>query len=854
MGNQKPQPTFEQYLRQKAERNLRRSKSAEEARAMVGVAMTRRFRGDSASDRFGFFSPDPNSRQWLGDHRDDTEALSNMHFLAVVKPAVKANLSAMVTAAVKCTSEPALKDPQASGVAAVAQGVYQFLDGHEDHWNDGLEARIASVVQLSHGAFIRSRHNPHKRGEQTAELTHEDDTLEVEGEYACAACASGGPFFGEVERDEASGFALTACPECGQMAEVVSEPSETSVPVPSGVRMRDTGDSETSVHTSYEIRVDERRTQGGNLRAARWFEHHYLVEEEELRAENPSADLGSPEEPSFTLKWLRALESGTNEYVALGSKAWEAEEVFEVREICLLPEDYAHYRVPAGGGYVLRDESGEELFRIDDGERLKEKFPRGFRFRLAGQVILPGTAEDPGIAEYDFRDEWTYCGFSPDGFSFWMPPPSELLAIQDDVNVLFTIDTEHRQRAAKTTVIGDRMAFDLEDLENDIGLTKEGFSLEPNDSLDRHVTAIPNPAMTKAAEGLLFLFQIMPQVGVPPPAASGAPDPTEDTYAGQRLKRESALGLLSPSQQSKAKAKVAWFKQHLKIAQKTWPPERFEYLRSRFGEEWKEQDVQAFLDADLDRVLEISYAEGSEIPTTLVERQQQMGAFLAQVIEALPSLAEAGEYAGDIRQLISRYAELNGIDVDIADTEGDERLAKKRLDVLKARLRAELEAGTPPEMVVEVVLSELQLQVLSEEGHATHIEFWGDRSRALLADEEPDLVLVACCEAMVKRHKEGQVAKAQEGTQMELAATAPARELAAQEQAAAAEAERARMADEQRSAGEAEAAKREEERAAQEAAAERERADKEEQRAHEVGLKAMELRAAQEQRPQPAAR
>lgn len=813
-GEMKQQPTFEDFLRQKAERNERRTKASADARACEGVALTRRFRGTSASDRFGYFSPDPHSNQWLGDHREDTEALANLKFLYVARQAIRANTSAMVTAAVQVTAEAAVKDPVAQAVAAVASGVYQFLDGHEDHWSEMLEARLASLVQTSHGAFLRSRHNPAKKGETVTEKVYSEEEMPVEGEYACGNCSAGGPLFGEVARDEASGLATTACPECGQTAEVVSEPGAGAVPVPTGERKYNAGDSETEVYTSYQCRVDERRTQGGNLRAARWFEYRELVDRDELEAENPGCDVGSPAEWSFPMKWQHALESCTVEYLQ-GVSKYEDLDIFERRNICLRPEDYQTYRVPAGGGFVLRDAEGQVFFEIRDGERPIDKFPEGFRFRMTGDTILPGTPEDPGVAPYDFNDEWTYTGWQTDGLSFWMPPPSELVSLNDDFSTLYTLDFQHRERASQTTVAFDRMAFDADDFEQELAPTKEGYALPPNDSLDRHFSVIPVPQMRTAMEGLQLLFDMAPMVGQPPPVASGAPDPTDETYGGQRLKRQAALGLLAPSQQSKAKAKVAWFKQQLKIAQTTWPAERFEYLRSRFGEEWKEQDIQAFLDADLDRVLKLGYAEGSEVPTTLVEREQRMGAFLMQLIQALPVLADpSNPYAADVRRLLAKYADMAGVDYDLGDSEGDERLAKARYDEIRRGLAELGGQGFPPEELTVLVLSHPRLAVTPKEDHEAHVEFWSDRQRALLADEEPDYMLAALCQEMINLH--------------DAALAAPMVEAAAQEQEAV-EGERAAQAE------------------ADEAAHAREQEAKGAERAHQAGIEAMKLSSQERQ-------
>lgn len=823
----RPQPSFEQFLLKKAERNLTRAKRGEETRACVSVAMSRRYRGDSVSDRFGKFSPSGTLR-WLDDRISEAaaDALATLHFLPVVEPAVSANLAAMCTAKVRLSNEAAGKLPQAAGIAGVAEGVARLLDGHEDHWSENLESRVALLAQIGFGYFIRSRHNPRKRGEKTKQIDWGEEMLPRPGKYACGSCTSGGPFLGEVTPDPGgSGMLVTACPECNEVAEVLEEPGEEPMTVPTGERMENCGDSETSVHPDTEFRIDEGRTQGGNLRAARWFERHYLMTLDEIEQENPGFDPGAPEEWSFTLKWQYALESGTDEHV----ENFDPEcDTFEVRDICLLPDDYASYVVPAGGGFVLRNTAGqpvigaegEPVFQIGEGERLIERFPDGFRYRLCGTKLMPGTPEDAGIKEYDFRSEWAYGGFRPDPHSFWMRPLTAVLNLQDDITTLYTIDISHRERFSRRNVVYDDFAFDPEAWDYDEVRTKEGFSLENGDDIRHHVHVLEEPQLRQAMEGLQFLFSIAPQVGSPPPAASGAPDPTEDTYRGQLLKRQAALGILAPSQQSKAQAKVQWFKQQLKLAQ-SWPEDRFAYLKSRFGEEWREQDIEAFKEADLDKVLIVSYVEGSEVPTTLVEREQKMGAFLMQLFEAIPALQQAGEFGPDLRHLISQYADLAGIDYDIGDAEADERLAQARYDIIREALP---EAVSPED--VFVMMEHPVLHPLRFENHASHIEFWQDRARALLCEEKPNLPLVALCEEMVTRHEQGGVTDAQTQGENQRAAEAPAREAMAEEQAAGVAAEGDKMVAEQGAQDEARAHEAEE---------------KERARAHQTEMKEREL-------------
>ncbi len=815
---------FEQFCKEFAERKAAQGKPGEDERTMTSVAMARRFRARTPSDKFGYFSP-WGTQAWLGDDREDLAAMADMKFLPLLRRAVVANMSAMITGAVRVTAEAATKDPRAAGVASVAKSVFQMIDGDKAFWSLRLEAQMAQGAQLGHGVWLRTRHNPHKRGEQTRETEWGEEAVAMPGEYACGACATGGPFEGEVSEE-----GTTPCPSCGGEAEVVEEPTEERMHVPAGFRLKNTGDADLSMHTHYEVRCDERGSGGQDIDGARWFEFHGLVGGDEIERDNPGFDPGTPQEWSFPLKWLHALRSGSLAHL---QKFDPSCDLHEVREVCLLPEEYASHVEPAGGGFTLcddrgrpvLDERGRVAFRIRPGEKYIDKFPAGFRFRLCNGRLMPGNPRDPGVKAYDFRDEWSLVGFAPDPYSVHPAPLVELLGLNDDVATMYTIDFQHRESASKRNRVYDQNFFEPGAFDFDEVPTRDGASLEVGDDIGRHVKDLEAPEMQVAMQGLVYLFEIAPQVGSPPPVAFGAPDPNDDTYGGQRLKNQRQLMILSPYGQSKAEAKVRVFTQILKIAQRHWPDERFAYLRSRLGEEWREQDVEAFREADLDRMLKIDFAEGSEVPTTLMEREQKMGALLSEIVNAVPAIAQAGKFGPELLSLYRRYAELAGVEVDFCDAEGDERLAQARYDRIKEGLES---AATPDD--VFVMMSHPALQPFPREDHEAHIEFWTDKARALLAAHEPDVALVGCLMEMVKRHEAGGVADNQTAVQNQVESEAPvqaaAQNAAMEQQAAQAGAERDSMRAD---------------REAEESARASETAERERDRQHQTAQKAMDV-------------
>lgn len=404
-------------------------------------------------------------------------------------------------------------------------------------------------------------------------------------------------------------------------------------------------------------------------------------------------------------------------------------------------------------------------------------------YSLVGEILAPAWRK------VDFRQEWSYGCFVPDAHSFWGQPLVELLQIQDDWNTLYTIDMQHRERNSLNQLMYYRDAFDFDDWNHEIVPSAEGWTLPDGRTMADYYSQLQATPMAEAVSGLQFLFQILPYVGGAPPEAIGA-DPggkQGDNYSAQLLRKQSMLGQLQPAGASKAQAKVHHFRNHMRIAQDTWPEERFEYIRTRFGEEWKDDDIQAFLECNFDRDIITDFVEGTEIPTTLIDRIIKIESAIQRYIEAQMPPPE---------QLLRQWFDLNNIDYDAGRVEADERLADARYQTIKGGLK-EL-SGTlsdqptvtvdpmtqqpveGPSPLVQAVMSHPQLKVLPKEQHNVSIEFYVSRETALMAQEMPDMPLIECLELMIKKHEMKGVEQIQTEVASEVAGQAPAMQAAQQ--------------------------------------------------------------------------
>lgn len=849
MKTPKEQLPLDAFLRKYAEDRAAISKRGEDFRTQNTVALTRRFRGTSLSDRIGWFVPG-GTGAWRGDIADDLEGLE-FKTINITKPTIKNNMSALSSARVQVKTEAANKQPRLKGAANVAEGIVKYLDEAEQHWSGTLESRINQLSQLGYGYFVRSKHNPKKKAEYVETQDWQDQQESMPGEYACG-CGAGGPFDHEMNEDDEPLDQIN-CPKCGQQAEVTKAPELANIPRPGPSEQFNPGDSETCVSSCLEHRIDERNSQSGNLRGANWFEHHYLVTEEELDVEFPGFDFGQSGDWCYALKWKWALETGEDVFATSNYQSEDYRKRFERRDIYLMPAEYESRVEPVA--CVIKDGQGNVVLSVEAGDRLCEKFTNGFCYSMVGDKIAPK------FREVCFWDEWSYGCYMPDANSFWGQPVVELLQIQDDWNNLYTIQNQHLERNSINQITYNSLVYGPDDWEQDLVPTQEGWTQPDNVSLDHYFKQIQALPLTGVTQGLEFLFKILPYTGGAPPEAIGMNPPGPDTYHAQLLRKQSTLGQLQPPGESKANCKVSYMRNHFKIAQENWPEERFEYLRTRFGEEWKPDDIEAFLNCNLERDVVTTFVAGSEVPTDLIQRRMDMENVISKYIEA---------QVPPPQEVLRAYFDLMGIDYDLGGIEADERLADARYEKIKEGLQVlgsrgvsnaptvtmDPQTGEPvpgPSMLIQGVMSHPGLQVKPKENHQTAIDFYVARQKALLADDMPDMALLECCDEMITRHEQAMVEEAQSKSAMDVAAQAPAAAAAAAAQAGAegggeqvdpqAEADAQAQQQQMEAEQQAQASAQDREHASMEAEAGRqhEHSKLDKEHAHQSNLKAMEM-------------
>ena len=110
------------WLKNFAKEKFELGRRGEIVRTQVTVALIRRFRGQSLSDRVGRFIPG-GTGIWRGDVDGDLDGI-DLKCVNIVKPGVKMAMSALSSARVGINNEAANKQPRLKGAAPLAKRLF----------------------------------------------------------------------------------------------------------------------------------------------------------------------------------------------------------------------------------------------------------------------------------------------------------------------------------------------------------------------------------------------------------------------------------------------------------------------------------------------------------------------------------------------------------------------------------------------------------------------------------------------------------------------------------------------------------------------------------------------------------
>ncbi len=427
---------------------------------------------------------------------------------------------------------------------------------------------------------------------------------------------------------------------------------------------------------------------------------------------------------------------------------------------------------PVSEDFSLKDKDGNIRFEIKKDQTCADAKYEGETpdeapvvcFRLVGTALLD-------VFICDFTKEWSYATFLSNPSAFWGCFQYEIVALQDIVTYLVSLQFYHVRRNAITSIIYNKSSFDPESFGKDLIPTKQNLPYDiPIGSQFGIVPALPLSGEPMQLFGAIM--ETKGDVTLTTPAMMGQAQPNEP-YAAQALQKQSSLGLLAPAEISKAAAKVHWAKQQLRCKQQYLTDEDAEELL-KLNPNWNEDTILAFKTCNFDKDLIITYKQGTEIPQSLIEREVKLQNLLQQVMmvgQIDPSFVQTDA----LKEIMGELIQSSGLDIDIGNNESNLRLAESRYDHLTAILK-----GMPPtediQMMQQVAQQILQLPVfqpLPYENYGSLIEFFSDKARNEAARETPNYMLLTCLNGLIQLERQGQVQHAQEEAGMQMEASAP---------------------------------------------------------------------------------
>lgn len=733
---------FDEHFRARRKDLIAKCKDAEERRTQTAVTMVKRYRGDS----LGFFY----RGRW---ESMPTQGLKKYNLFW---PVVRSNNTNWISTEIQLEMKAARSDPETTAGAAVCQALYEHIAAKE--WTESFEEEMSELAQLQFIYHIESYFSKNEGNGVIKVPVTGDATLALGGsEYTCASCGSTGP--GEVLGQDSK------CPECGNPVTASQpEPQEFKGQAPAGFEDMPEGNNVTKLRSMFEIRIDEVNAKGADPTGAYWLNHHYLCYRYELYQLMPwlkemLKDKPSAGEWSESLRWKRTLEvSAATQMTQSGQSkddqnTGKPDDLLEYCRWWFLPiavEDYVcpkYYKHPSG------------KFDIYPGENVRDAFERRGEKKYAGLYLSFVAEQIAIISNEDKNVRWTAGGWGLDAAGYWTKGLEDLLDIQEVVNELLTLQVDHAMHNTLPHLILDRRMFSAQNFKNRAGAvsyTRAGFHRDRPiaDYLHQLVPGGMDPAVPALMGQMLDAGQNI--MGVQP-ATVGAPDPTDQTYQGQLLKRQASVGLMIPSQKMKKRAKSAWSRHQLIIVQKFWTNERIMRVMSTVTDHsWDEADVFAFKNMDLQNDLVITGVEGTDIPKTLSEREQKLIGLLGSGIINNPEVP---------RQLQAMMFQYAGIPYDAGNYDSQRRSAESRLreirelcELVTVNGGAYIQDPQTGAMIVnaesaQMILLQPNVKILPrQDDHEVHIEFYNEHIIALAASPDVDEFEITVLMARVDEH------------------------------------------------------------------------------------------------------
>lgn len=732
-------------------------------RVVLSVGLERRYRDQTLSDRFGYFS----SRGIWRDLPD----MQDLRTFNIVQPTIRATKAVITQANPKIEIQPRFEKNYTQQLAAEAGRVLVEQDERE-FWTSSFLEQIGDRIQIDPGCFVKT--DWCEKSEKTAKVTnYEKQEFISSGEAVCPTCEYS-QIVSEMIMPDEHGMATVPCRECGNEAIVSSFPEMETVDFPNGQTDVNVGKAEITLHSALQFIADENGTSGGNLMRGKWLCHRYLMYEYELKAKYRNLNLTDSVSWSFATKWLYALNKG---HAFVGGMQDGLLKEFELHEVCdwyFVPEVFANR--------IEESDCNIGNIKIKRGENILKKLKTnlGICYRRVGNEIAEVFAKD-------FRRTFQYISFLKDAHAFWALPQTVLMTCQDLITEYLTIQADIASRNVEGTTVINSEYLNEEDLLQPVVRTKKAYPTDKNFQPAMHIPAMPiSPVPMQMVEMSMTMKDKLSGVS----SIMMGQLPGNEPYSSVALQREQSLGLLSTALHSIAEAKKNSDKEVLRLRkEKMSDAELLELIE--YNENLSIEHIKAFKNCNIDSDLAIDYVQGTAVPRSLFERElslrQQMNDFIA-LAQLNPELITSTT----VNDFLNGFSEItNSIELDINNIKADKQLAQKRYQTLKEF--SEKLPENPDEEILTEILDNPLIAPLTIEGHSTHKEFFADRLRSLALQEARNYALETLCKMMYAKHDQLELEFAQYQMRKQQMMSQPVMQQQ-QQQGSAAQAEQMQMA------------------------------------------------------------
>ena len=727
-----------QFLQNIAEGVRRQTREqAERYRARLAVTMLTKHRGQTPSDLFGQFNSDG---VWL-DHPRFAQLRTTNVFQELVRGAEASFTKAKIGLEIQAKQS----NFESRSCEKISRSIYEILDSEQ--WSEAQQQKLFYAMALTLNGYCISRFDRSSNEITMPVPEFESAEFDEDGQYVCGDCFESGEYGEETE----------SCPECGsENISVLDEPQKIMDFLVSAFTDKPAGKPEMIVVSGLQMSVDDRNGVPADIASANWCEWRQLVPKAELKRLYGYEPEGSPDWSYQTMLQQGFKYHRNGEY----SPTSEFDKKFyELRTIWLDPVEYEDYVAPKS--CKIHDKE------IKKGDKFIELYPKGLVMGVVGTTIVFIDAEDKN--RHVKSALWL-----AQGESFYGIGMSAGVGIQQKINQLETIIMEGEARSIKGSLLYDPTAVDGKHLEG----ANVNIPLRPDFSMQGrnfnevlHELTVEGLSATSAAY-LQSQSDTMQRVMGVPDVSLGIGDENSQTASGQQLIAANALGILVPAKKSEGMLKEGWLRDQLELIREFYPPQAIQRFGQKYGEEWMPEEIDAFLNADLDEAISIDVVDGSEIPETRRGKQEKLRAdiangFIQPSPRVMAQLAFESGYGG----------------LDVLNYDSNHEIAKKRFNFLfETIVESQPDIGdafafyesltmnpdgtpitdemgnTIPNPVVSQILTAPEMQIHKyAEDQQLQYDFWGEKGRQVIAGSASDSMSrfqAAVCEAMMTAHKQ----------------------------------------------------------------------------------------------------